>query len=176
MNFLTFLKLIFFPLSFAQVHVAFFEQYNPQKQLIRLEPNGRFFHIAISYEGGWLHAHPFHGVVAVSDVKQIGRPAVVLSNAWMPALTIEQIRPFVGLSYDPRFRWEDQKSSYCSKLVGQLLGLKPRPMHFEAIHWARLFKTQGELGLSPDDVYEELLTEQKFEAAVAPLDCKRLLF
>lgn len=158
MKHLVLLLLLYCGLSaHAAVSVAFFEFYSSQGELIQLEPGGRFFHVAVLTEEGWLHSHPQRGVELVKDLNHIGARRVILTNPQAPSLTGPEIRPYMGLPFDFSYEWEDLHSTYCSKLVGVLLKIEPLPMDFSAEHWKRsgLASTQR-VGLSPDDIYRAL--------------------
>ncbi len=61
------LSLLFIPFyCSAAIDVAFIEIRNYEGKIIQLETNGQFAHVAISYQGNWLHAHPYRGVEIVS--------------------------------------------------------------------------------------------------------------
>lgn len=53
----------------AKVTVAFLQVRNYHGQVVQLEPGGQFAHMAISFKGMWLHAHPLKGVELVSTEK-----------------------------------------------------------------------------------------------------------
>jgi hypothetical protein len=142
----------------AATDVAFIEIRDYHNQIIQLEPNGRFAHVAISYNGQWLHAHPIRGVEIVSqkEIEKIGRFKSIVS---LPDVNIEteKVRRFLGKHYDAGYEWTEQ-SVYCSELVGKLLELAPEPMSFKASLWAnRYLHMRGQPGLSPDDVYRILI-------------------
>lgn len=154
-----FLLLILFPLlSFASVDVAFIEIRDPNGKLLRLEPDGQFAHIAISFEGKWLHSHPYRGVEAIStaELEKIGTIKEVLTVFEPAELDRALVKKFLGKPYDRAFSWSND-SIYCSELVGKLLKIEPKPMHFAADVWPQQFqKFRGLLGLSPDDIYKIL--------------------
>lgn len=141
----------------AAVRVAFFEYYDARGKIIEFEPGGRFGHVAIEYQGLWLHSYP-HRPVEALPLARIGTPAVILVSDRDPSLTSAQVLPFLHLPYDLYFNWEDTNSTYCSKLIGKLLSLPPEPMTFVTEYWkGRENLPEGEPGLSPDDVYRDLI-------------------
>lgn len=147
----------------AGVHVAFFEIRDTSGRLVQLEVNGRFAHVAISYRGGWLHAHPIRGVERVESLSEIGAATEILVQPSLPDLSEANVAPFLGRAYDPRFRWDDLSSTYCSKLVAQLLAVEPIPMTFATEHWSdRSELPHLEPGLSPDDLYTILKSGRGF--------------
>ena len=144
----------------AEVRVAFFAATGP-------EWGARFEHVAISVGSGWLHADSPDGVSYVARLESIGVPSVVLANQALPDFEIERVRALIGLPYDRHFRWDDRESSYCAKLVGQLLAIAPSPMRFRAPGWRGIRGLpMGEPGLSPDEVYEVLRRKRDFRPVV----------
>lgn len=138
--------------------MAFFEYFSPQGELIQLEPGGRFFHVAILTEEGWLHSHPQKGVELVKDLDLISARRVILTNPQAQSLSRRDVRSYIGLPFDYSYNWEDPNSTYCSKLVGILLGIDPLPMDFSAEHWSRSgLSSTHQVGLSPDDIYKTLI-------------------
>lgn len=160
MRILIFTLLFFSSLSHATVRVAFFRMYSSTGELLRLEPEGQFFHMAVQLaDGQWLHSHPAKGVEIVPRLSAISSRAVVLTNEMWPSLTLADVQPYVGLPFDYRYNWSDSKSSYCAKLVANLLNIEPLPMTFADEHWkgSQQASLTG-LGLSPDDLYRILGT------------------
>lgn len=127
---------------------------------LELEPNGRFFHVALSYRGGWLHAHPTRGVEFVSSVSELGSHVEIWENPNVPDPKKRWVQRELRKPYDPLFRWEDRSTTYCSKLVGRFLKIPPTVMTFlgqfwrasARPEWARLPHPVGALGLSPDEI------------------------
>jgi len=143
--------------SIAPAKVAFVQILNPQGAVVQLEPGGSYAHIAISYKGAWLHAHPYRGVEIISS-EQLAKMGVVdvMTVTDTPEPSEAQIRKVLGKPYDLDFRWEGEKY-YCSKLVGKLLNLEPLPMNFSSALWRNHPSTNRRRGLSPDDIFQELL-------------------
>jgi hypothetical protein len=154
-----FLLILMFPLFVhADIEVAFLEIKNYFGQVIELEDGGHFAHIAISYKNGWLHAHPIRGVewVSTSDLEKMGKINAIVKLENTANLTFQDIEMFVGKSYDPDFSWSNDKI-YCSELVGKILRIQPQPMNFISKIWSQKYKSHnGELGLSPDDIFRIL--------------------
>lgn len=147
--------------SQAAVRVAFFEARDRLGRLVQLEPNGRFYHVAISYRYGWVQSAPKVGVQQLNDirplVKLFGEPAVVLRNENLPAIGWQKVKPYLRLPFDYQFRWDDPRSTYCSKLVANLLDIDPLPMQFDSPYWRRSRTSyKAGLGLSPDDLFRIL--------------------
>ncbi len=151
--------ILFFPLmSLASLQVAFLEIHDAAGNLVQFEPHGRFGHLAISYQGQWLHAHPYYGVQLVreADLQKIGTLAALVTVDGHPDLSPEVVQPLLGKPFDHDYNWDDEKY-YCSELVGKLLGLPPQPMDFSAAIWPPEYKKhQGEPGLSPDGIFQQL--------------------
>ncbi len=154
------LFLLFVPFySFASVEVAFIEMRDYDGQVIQLEPNGKYAHMAISYRGNWLHAHPFRGVEVVSkeELEKMGEIKVILTKSDFEALSEVEVARYLGKPYDSEFSWSDAKI-YCAELIAKLLGINPLPMSFDAEFWSEeLQRMKGLLGLSPDDLFPVLL-------------------
>jgi hypothetical protein len=155
----TFALIFLFPLlSWASLQVAFLEIHDTQGKVVQFEPNGRFGHLAISYQGQWLHAHPYYGVqlVSESELQKIGSIAVILTLAGRSELDPATVQPLLGKPFDHEYNWSEERY-YCSELVGKLLSLPPEPMDFSAAVWPSEFKKhQGEPGLSPDGIFRQL--------------------
>ncbi|MGZ5278793.1 MAG: hypothetical protein ACXWC9_02550 [Pseudobdellovibrionaceae bacterium] len=155
-----FWSLIFLPfLSLASVQVAFLETRDAKGNLVALEPGGRFSHVAVSYQGQWLEAHPYFGVHLVSfeKLENMGTVALILNLPKMAALDPAVVQPLLGKAFDHKYSWDGEKF-YCSELVGKLLNLKPEPMIFDPALWPPEYeKSNGELGLSPDDIFSKLM-------------------
>jgi hypothetical protein len=150
----------------ASVQVAFFECRTSKEELIPLEKNGRFCHVAIQVLGGWVEAHPLYGVRLTKSLSEIGEPAEVLEHKAYSA-SKRKAKKVVGLPYDYNFNWNKQHSYYCSKLVAKLIqgfDFKLKKMSFSTSYWG--FKRGdlpiGALGISPDDVYQQL-KQKKFK-------------
>lgn len=140
------------------VQVAFFQGLNAAGNPVELTPGGQFVHTAISIDGTWFHASA-QGVVERPDLK-IENHYLLVTVLTHPTLSIskEDLAPYLGLAFDYTFSWHDSHSTYCSKFIAQLLGVTPRPMEFAGEHW-RLSENvrRGELGVSPDYLFTELL-------------------
>jgi hypothetical protein len=170
---------VFFPFLFfcvsssATVSVAFFEMYDHRQQRVELEKGGRFYHVAISTEAGWLHVSPKDGVELFESLDQVALKTVVLTDETRPTLSLQDIAPYLNLPFDYGYRWNSKNSTYCSKLVANLLKIKPLPMTFESSHWkwAQLPSRRGK-GLSPDDLYAALKGRKNFKEQTA---CSRWL-
>jgi hypothetical protein len=146
----------FIPTAHA-VQVAFLEVRAPDGRLIVLEPGGRFAHVAISYEKGWLHAHPATGVTWSPTLARFGSVVAVLTDGNDLDPSREVVSSYLGKPYDQRFSWSDD-ALYCSELVAKLAGIPPTPMDFAGERWRDSTSglPKGELGISPDEVYRWL--------------------
>jgi len=140
--------------------VAFIEIRDRHGNIHQLEPGGRFSHIAISYKGRWLHAHPYRGVELVdsADLEKIGALTQV-SLPEYPELTSDMLKTYLHKPYGSEFSWSDE-TYYCSKLVGKILGMNPEPMSFDAEVWKKT-NLRGDVGLSPDDIYQKIRGPQR---------------
>lgn len=150
------LLILFFSLSAsALTEIAFIKMYHPNGQPIQLEPNGKFAHIAISYQGQWMHAHPRLGVVLQNsnELESLGKIKAVITLPEERLVNLNYLKESLGKAYDRGFAWDDQKI-YCSELVGKALGIPPKPMYFDPRLWPEPYqKLNGLPGLSPDDIF-----------------------
>lgn len=164
--------------SLAEVRVVFVEVKGYGGRQIQLEKDGRFAHVAISYKGEWLQALPKKGVELVSyaDLAKTGQ-LVLLKSTKESEPTESYVRAVLGAPFDMNFSW-DNEAFYCSKLVAKILDLEPLPMDFSSPHWPPSFKRfQGLPGLSPDDVYEQLIDRGFIQVSGkrSPAKCTDLL-
>ena len=141
--------------------VAFLEVRDARGNLVRVEPNFPWAHMAVSIDGGWLHAHPSTGVewVSGSKLENYGRIAHVITvpNWFKPRLDL--VDGFIGQAYDQEFSWNNQ-ALYCSELVAKTLGIAPVPMVFDPQLWPRSYlRFNGMPGISPGLVYRRLIQE-----------------
>lgn len=151
--------LLFSLKTFAAVDIAFVEIRDYYGNVVQLEPGGRFAHIAIAYQGGWLHAHPLRGVEVISNEKLAKLGTVTVQTlAQFDEPTANEVNKYLGKGYDSNYSWSDEKI-YCAELVGKILRLTPEPMTFDTPAWGPGYKIlDGELGLSPDDIDRILST------------------
>jgi hypothetical protein len=171
-----FLGVLFFSLiARAAIDVAFIEVRNYKGEVVRLEPEGRYAHVAISFRGYWLHAHPLRGVELVTAValEKIGQIKSIVRVDEERELHFEQIILFLGKPYDSEYSWEDDRI-YCSELVAKLLLIPPMPMNFKSEVWPGHYKKwQGRSGISPDDLFRQFKA-QGLNFWSAPLSCEGL--
>ncbi len=142
--------------SFAIIQVTFLELRSSQGQLIQLERNGQFAHVAISYKDQWLHSHPFRGVEIISNetLEEMGQISAVVTISEFGELTPQQVRPFIGKPYDRIYSWSND-AIYCSELIAKILKIPPEPMNFAPELWPPQFHhLRGQPGLSPDDLMQ----------------------
>ncbi len=162
--------------SYAAIEIAFIELRNHEGQVIQLEPGGQFAHIAISYQGQWIHSYPFRGVEIISkeNLEKIGAIKSILTVSESQDLQEEQVNRYLGKRYDSEFSWSDDKI-YCSELVGKLLNMIPKPMKFKSKFWSQssqFVKSQNGGGLSPDDIFQYL--EEKYKTQRDENQCSKL--
>lgn len=167
------LFLTFYLLSLQSVwavQVAFFRQYTPSGNLVVYESGGEFAHIAISYRGQWLHAHPYGGVQLSKDIHSVGfLDFVILENPTLPEPDSRFVQAQLQKKFDVFASWTDPMRTYCSKLIAQFFGVRPRVMSFSSKDWVGLNPPRGQLGLSPDDLYRELINQRGFSLRMQPL-------
>jgi hypothetical protein len=169
---MTLLSILFLGInSLAQTQIAFIEIRDPQGKVHQLEPGGRFSHIAISYQGKWLHTHPYYGVqlVMTSELEKMGQLTLV-EIPRQSELLPDELQKYMGRPYDSGFSWESE-GYYCSKLVGKILHLPPEPMNFSAAAWNHKLHPRDNLGLSPDDIFRTVLTKS-FDGRVLTPRCE----
>ncbi len=143
------------------VKVAFLEVRDARGIQVRVEPNFPWAHMAISMDGGWLHAHPAAGVEWVSGAKleNYGRIAHVMTVPTWFKPRLDLVEDFIGQPYDRDFSWNNN-ALYCSELVAKTLGIPPAPMVFDPLLWPRSYsRLNGLPGISPGLVYRRLIQE-----------------
>ena len=68
------------------------------------------------------------------------------------------ILPYLKRPFDLHYDWHDQKTTYCSKLIANLLNIKPSLNHFKSSYWSLAHGVKkGQEGISPDELYLKLL-------------------
>ncbi|MCB9025868.1 MAG: hypothetical protein H6625_06095 [Bdellovibrionaceae bacterium] len=161
-----------------KVQIAFLEFYNQEGTLVSLERGGRFGHVAISYKGGWLHSYPPRPVEWVPDLNSFGVVSEIFDVYHLPNYNDEFFAKELGKISTIDSEWEDTESTYCAKLVGQILGIPPRPNKWDAPIWRQQeLETYSEFGLSPDDIYEHLIANknQSHVNYISSSGCNQLL-
>lgn len=146
-------------LCFSQVKVAFLEVRTRDGKNLQLEKNTQFAHVAISYNGQWLHTHPYRGVELVNrrKLEEIGVITAVIDIPDYQEPRKVFVESILGTPYEITFSWESDRY-YCSKLVGKILGLEAEPMNFDAPGWPEKFKKYNGLpGISPQGVFNQLV-------------------
>lgn len=142
------LFLLTFVVSFtlkAEVVVVFFEYKKSNGQIISFDPGGRFYHAALKYADGYIEAHPYYGVHYEKNVKKVGHPVAVLKSKRVINDLDQRVKNQLDKDFDLYSPWNDEKTTQCSKLVGQILGVTP-------------VKVQGgNISLSPDTLYHQLV-------------------
>lgn len=149
--------------SEAKVTVAFLQIRNYKGDVVQLEPGGRFAHVAISYQGMWLHAHPYRGVemVTIDKIRQIGEIQEWIEISDLEDLEHKKVDKLLGKPFDHGYLWDDEKI-YCAELIAKLIDLQPTPMIFNTEAWPKEYeKLNGLPGMSPDDIFEILSARQK---------------
>ncbi len=163
-------------LGLARIHLVFLSAKNQFGQPAMLEPNGRFSHVAFEIEGGFLHVHPQRGVEVTKDLSDLGDITETLLIEAYPDLQSHHYANFLGQPYDRSYRWDSQDSTYCSKLIGQILGIPPGQMEFSSGHWRdQKGLPRGSLGLSPDDIYR-FLTKAQLPPLETSTACDKRVF
>jgi hypothetical protein len=144
----------------ARVEVAFIEAWTRAGKKVELEKGDRFAHVAIKYDGLWLHSSPTNGTELVADFQVFAknRIAEILVDEQTDDLTPAEVAAVIGMPYDFKFRWSDDYGTYCSKLVAKFLIVNPQPMRFDGSYFAGIKNLpRGEPGVSPDGLYRKLI-------------------
>ena len=164
---------IFSCASFA-AEVVFMEVHK-DGQVIQLEPNGRFYHVAIRYKDQWLHAHTHRGVDLVKHIKPYGDRFVLVRNSSVPDPGPEFVTQWLGKPFDRGYHWDNPLATYCTRLIADFFGVEPQVMLFQAPHWAQHFTRHSrEKGLSPDELYEALIARGFTPHADCEMDLESL--
>jgi hypothetical protein len=163
---------LFISMQAYAVDVAFLEVHGKNGKPLQLEPGGRFMHVAIRYGGLWLQAHPQGGVNLVRDIEMYGDVIVILRDSRRPDPRLSAFVSWLGKPFDYSYRWDNPAATYCTRMVAEVLGIKPLMMEFSSEHW-KLHRSPnaGGLGLSPDDLYKILREDGWTEVE----DCARRL-
>ncbi len=144
----------------GRVEVAFIEAWTRTGKKVELQKGDRFAHVAIKYDGLWLHASPANGTELVADFHVFAKNKIseILVDEESPDLTASEVTAVIGAPYDFKFRWEDDYGTYCSKLVAKFLAVRPEPMRFDGSYFAGIKNLPiGEPGISPDALHRELV-------------------
>lgn len=149
-----FLLFIFPVFSYSFVKVAFFETFYQGKR-VSLEEGGRFSHLALRVDEGWLHSHYQRGVEVITDFKDLGFDDynVVFMTSLKYYFKPSDYKAYLGINYDRSYGWGND-SLYCSELIAKVLGINPFKMQFNSSIWGNEHSSRGELGISPDEIYE----------------------
>ncbi len=146
--------------AYAKVEVVFLQLRHANGEIVQFEKGGEFGHVAVSYKGKWLHAHPTRGVELTDDLSDIGTIAVVLKNEELNEPTDEFVNTELGKPFDIRKSWSDPGFTYCTKLIALYYGIEPGIMTFSSQGWKGIPNLpRGEKGLSADDFYKALFNE-----------------
>lgn len=133
-----------------------------QGRIVEFEQGGQFGHIAVSYKGLWLHAHPKRGVELTKNLKDFGNEFIVLTSDDYDEPTEKFVKSQLGKPFSYLKPWEDEAYQYCSKLISQAFGIAPTEMTFSGPGWqGRKDVPKGALGSSADKLYR-VFTEMGF--------------
>ena len=142
----------------GEVTIAFFRIFKPNGEIVALEPNGQFAHIALKYKDWWYHAAPGQGVTRFKTLSESGFSNFeIVELSFDYSLSEEDLFYFLGRPYDREFLWSDT-SIYCSELIAKLLDISPQPMYFDPRIWPSFYTEKNGLpGMSPDKIYKMLI-------------------
>jgi len=169
----------------AKVKVAFFEAYDYTGEVIRLLPKSEFFHVAIQIEGVWYHTDQEDGVTVLKPFKNfsyLGPEYKLKAILFNESIDISQssIAPFLGLPFDFYYNWFDDTTVCCTELVAKLIDIEPSQSFFASQYWEPASGLKrGGLGISPDELYTELLKRgfqiERFDFKGSKNMCKAFL-
>ncbi|HEY8269461.1 MAG TPA: hypothetical protein VIG33_01125 [Pseudobdellovibrionaceae bacterium] len=113
------------------------------------------FHVALEYQGHLFEADPTFGGRSepMAQVKKQGDLRIKIADG---LINEDALEAELGRAFDFNFEWNNNKT-YCAKLVGKALNMKPSPMNFAGTHYAIVhpeWLQRHDLGLSPDQIYE----------------------
>lgn len=162
------------PFFASAYEVAFIEMRDATGKVLQLEKNGRYAHIALFYQGKWLHSHPFRGVELVTraELEKMGVIQTIISTPGPREPDALTVTKFLGKPYDHDYSWSDDKI-YCSELIAKIMHLTPERMEFNGPVWPEKLRSNHDVGLSPDDIFR-YFTERHFPARPAVNRCSRL--
>lgn len=142
---------------YAKSKVAWLQLQDSKGQVVQLEPNFYYAHVAIEVNGNWLHANPKSGVelVTIEALDRVGKIKEILESD-EESVDFSGVEFFISRPFDHEYSWNDDKI-YCAELVAKLLNIPPSPMHFDLKYWHPWFqKYEGLPGASPAKIYQEL--------------------
>lgn len=143
----------------AKVQVAFIVLKDVNGHVVQFEEGGRFGHVAVSYKGQWLQAHPVRGVELVKTLNDLGWTAEILESEHFNEPSDEYVAQNLGKPFSYLKPWEDAEYTYCAKLLAAAYDIQPGQMSFSTPMWqGRAELPVGKEGLSPDDLYKEFLS------------------
>ncbi|MCB0357375.1 MAG: hypothetical protein KDD40_10225 [Bdellovibrionales bacterium] len=145
-----------------KVRVAFLVFHDHKGKIVQLEPQGRFGHVAISYKNGWVHSYRGRRVEWVEDLSRFGHVALIVDVEQVPENIEDNLIEQFGKPYSLESEWEDPNATHCAKLVGQVLELAAKPTNWSTSFWQfNPLKKYPRRSLSPDDIYEYLMANNK---------------
>lgn len=138
------------------------------------------YHVFISYpdkNSQWIHAYPPNGVESFHQFDRAFFPPserytlkieIFSAPAWV--LPTESYQVYFGKKFDRFYHGDNQHTTYCSKMVGELLGIPTTPFEddptrrgisvknvYDFLHKNSLFqKTRVLYRLSPQTPFQEL--------------------
>ena len=149
-RFLIFCALLWGGPTFADTLVLFV----PSPDAVHQDLYGNFYHTAVRVQGEWWEAHPYYGVrksLEINELRNIEGTRVLRSPMDYSVPRKADLVQLLGTPFDLHSRWGDPETFNCTELVAYVLGLD---------HYATPIQEEGfligELGLSPDRLYEQL--------------------
>lgn len=140
--------------TYASVDIAFVPMRNADGSILQFEEGGRFVHMAVSFRGQWLHAHPKNGVELTRDLSGFGDEMLVLTSDHFNEPSEEFVKANLGKAFSYLKPWDDENYSYCAKLVAKIFDIKPSIMTFSSDRWKnRTNLPRGKLGTSADKLF-----------------------
>lgn len=148
----------------AEVSVAFFKYaLNGQEQQLGI--NAEFYHTAILVDGKWVSADILTGVT-ISDhlpTKYELIATITIDNLHIP---IESITHYSKKRFNLFAVWKNPFETNCSNMVGEILELIPTPMSFDQKLYPGRKLPNGELGISPDKIFEQLSNSRIYNTTI----------
>jgi hypothetical protein len=155
----------------AAVEVAFFQYINKDGKVMSFEKDGIFYHSAIKTKDGWLSSSVF-GVHLYQSVNAVSSNlAAIITLPHLDDLSTSVYIKYLNLPFDRSFKWDDPNSTYCSKLVANLLNIDPLPMSNSTaktdvgeVHF------DDTVGISPDDLFR-IINEKNSSSILTKWKC-----
>jgi len=147
--------------AFSLHEIAFFKVYKANGDLVQLEVDGEYSHIALKVNDNWLHSHPLRGVEFINNLKEAGFDDFEVDIFKLNmSIDKDRVDQYINKPYDRLYSWSDE-AFYCSELIAKILSIPPTAMNFDSKIWKGDYQNQrGEIGISPDEVFSYLTLKE----------------